>query len=375
MLALESIAWEQVTHAYGYAHDLPTKLGALRSPSRYEREEALTWCYEALWHHGTVYEASALSIPFLLEMLQDPGVQEKEQILLLLAHLATGESCPNAYSIPHHRRMDLTFPGSEEMPPLQTAWLQRTHDAARQGIPLIARCLDAPEMALRVHAAFLLACFPLEGQKIADLLCKRLHNEDDASVKASILLSLGVLELDEMPITTMLDEYLDAAYPALIRLAAAISLTRLHPQSPPHNALRILMHALTVTEISDLYATLPWAEQDIACDVSRLLCQFDHSVADFVLPRLLDVLPLVDPYSAVQVASTLLELSGIEAHRQRRAFSPIQQEILQALVENRSIWMLSNAIASILETFALPPDRASLRAFLHQPPRLHIAAS
>ncbi|MCB9639139.1 MAG: hypothetical protein H6728_12685 [Myxococcales bacterium] len=374
MQSIEHIVWDKITHAHGNASDLPYKLHALRSPLKHEREEALSWCYEALWHHGVVFEASAASIPLLLEMLQDPGVEDKEELLLLLAHLATGETCPNAYEIPQHRRMNLVLPGSEEAPPLETAWLQRTHEEARKGIDLYTRCLHAPQAALRVNAAFLLACFPLEGKRIQQALLRRLDIEEDPCVLASILMSFGVLELEDHLIEPLLEGYLDSAFPALVRLAAAVSLTRQNPQHPSRNALRILMHALTISEVSDLYATLPWAEFDTAGDISRLLCRLGRGVPEFVIPRLLDLLPIVDPYSAVHMTYTLLDLSGLESPAEASRLDTTQREILQALVETKHLWTLSHEIAATLDLFGLPDNRGALLAFLQAPAHLQIAS-
>lgn len=374
MQITQPIAWEKITHAHGHADDLPLRLHALRSPIHHERLEALSWCYEALWHHGLVFEASAVSIPFLIEMLQDPGVQDKEELLLLLAHLATGETCPNTYEIPQHRRMALLLPGCEEPPSLHTAWLQRTHEEARKGIDLYLRCLHAPQSALRVHAAFLLACFPLESKRIQHALQQRLLIEDHPCVLASILFALGVLEIDDILLEPLLESYLVSSHPALVRLAAATSLTRQNPQQPSRNALRILMHTLTLSEVSDLYATLPWAESDTVGDLSRLLCHLGEGVPEFVIPRLLDLLPIVDPYSAVHMTFTLLDLSRLESPAEAARLEHLQREILHALVDTKHLWTISHEIAAILDLFGLPTQRTTLQAFLQTTSHLQIAS-
>ena len=87
---LERVSWHQLTHAHGEASDVPELLWGLASEEADLRKEALRDLYNSIWHQGAVFEASAHAVPFLIELLQEPGVVCRDDILLLLAHLATG---------------------------------------------------------------------------------------------------------------------------------------------------------------------------------------------------------------------------------------------------------------------------------------------
>src|SRR5207248_2283185 len=88
----DRIDWAGLSHAYGPAADVPDLLRTLASDDADERREALYELYGNIWHQGTVYQATAHAVPFLVELLQSPGVQDKPEILRLLQALAGGSS-------------------------------------------------------------------------------------------------------------------------------------------------------------------------------------------------------------------------------------------------------------------------------------------
>lgn len=67
---LDQINWGELGHAYGSAEDLPDLLRQLASPDEQSRNNALYQLYGTIWHQGTVYQATAYAVPFLLELLQ-----------------------------------------------------------------------------------------------------------------------------------------------------------------------------------------------------------------------------------------------------------------------------------------------------------------
>jgi hypothetical protein len=87
---LDSVDWSKLTHAYGAAKDVPKLFGALALSDEDKRESAIYELYGNIWHQGTVYQASAYAVPFLVELLEAPNVIGKDAILILLAHLANG---------------------------------------------------------------------------------------------------------------------------------------------------------------------------------------------------------------------------------------------------------------------------------------------
>ena len=85
---LDDIPWAQLGHAYGEASDVPPLLRALSSTNRQQREEAWYALYGNLYHQGTVYEATAYAVPFLLELAQAAEIEDRHEILVYLSTLS-----------------------------------------------------------------------------------------------------------------------------------------------------------------------------------------------------------------------------------------------------------------------------------------------
>lgn len=81
--------WASLQASYGPAKDVPALLHRLNSPSRTERSTAITDLRGCLCHQGTVYEASAVAAPLLLDAAQRPNLssEERTQLLALVVHI------------------------------------------------------------------------------------------------------------------------------------------------------------------------------------------------------------------------------------------------------------------------------------------------
>jgi len=87
---LGAVDWDQLTHAYGEAVDVPGLLRSLLAPTEEEREQAVYELFGNIWHQGTVYPATAAAVPFLYELLRNPAVPGRPAIAHLLSCIADG---------------------------------------------------------------------------------------------------------------------------------------------------------------------------------------------------------------------------------------------------------------------------------------------
>src|SRR5579885_300973 len=85
---LNIIPWHDLTHAYGSAEEVPMWLRQVASSDERIREQALNHLGGSICHQGWICPATGYAVPFLLELLQEPEVQGKEEILALLADIA-----------------------------------------------------------------------------------------------------------------------------------------------------------------------------------------------------------------------------------------------------------------------------------------------
>ncbi|SRR6266498_5124987 len=96
---IDSIDWSTLHHALGEANDFPILLLATFSDDEQDRDFAIRLLFETIWHQGTVYEASAYAIPFLLKALEAPEMLEKPRIAMLVACLADGNSYLDVHAL------------------------------------------------------------------------------------------------------------------------------------------------------------------------------------------------------------------------------------------------------------------------------------
>ncbi|HZU67020.1 MAG TPA: HEAT repeat domain-containing protein [Ktedonobacteraceae bacterium] len=152
---LSSITWSDLSHAYGSAADVPQLLRDLASTDEQLRSRALGTLYTNIYHQGTVYQASAYAVPFLLELLRGETMPEREEILVLLAHLARGNT--------YHRQHWHFYSEERKQDPALLAeleegvfWVEQTYEAVSAGLPLYCSLLDDPSPKLRMAALRLL---------------------------------------------------------------------------------------------------------------------------------------------------------------------------------------------------------------------------
>lgn len=94
---LDKINWASLGHAYGPADDVPALIRQLASPDAEVRDETYYELHGNIWHQGTVYEATGYAVPFLIELLEVPEVEDKNQLLYLLEAIAHGSSYNEAH--------------------------------------------------------------------------------------------------------------------------------------------------------------------------------------------------------------------------------------------------------------------------------------
>jgi hypothetical protein len=85
---LDAIDWGKLTHAYGPALDVPIDLRRLAGTDRKRRGAALGQLWASLCHQGTIYDATAAAVPFLVKIAAHPAFPERGDVLELLNEIA-----------------------------------------------------------------------------------------------------------------------------------------------------------------------------------------------------------------------------------------------------------------------------------------------
>lgn len=408
---LSSIAWSELSHAYGRADDVPQLVRDLASPDKEVRGLALGKLYTNIYHQGTVYQASAYTAPFLIELVQYEEVPERDCILLLLACLAEG----NAYHRQHmqyysdERKHDPTF--QRELGE-QVFWVDRTHEAVKNGMPTYLRLLEHQSVQIRMSVIHLLSTFKREASQLLPVLLVRFQQERDQQVHACILYGVGIL------IKHQVEEHSDAfqllvrsladGETELVRLAAAMSLVQAERQDVSSRVFDLLLETIVHPEmVAEVYEELPWAEGRFVFDAIKCFSSLSPSTCLRGVPRLIGVLNSLESTAqqelresiAEDIANTLIALTFHDVRFNEQStvedLTDEQRMVLIAIVNSDIVWRWEVGKASshqqrplgaqeggekmfetvVLVTFnallkqGFPDNRRDLRAFLRLAPQ------
>ncbi|MEV4625008.1 hypothetical protein AB0J90_01775 [Micromonospora sp. NPDC049523] len=248
---LDDVAWDELDHAYGEATDVP---GLLRDLAGGD-DDALGELFGTIWHQGTVYEATAYAVPFLIELLDAPAT-DTTGLLNLLSAIAQGTS----YAEVHEEYEPASVRNSPELAARierELEWIRAARTAVAAGAPTYLRLLtSAPDEEVRCLAAYTLrAC--IEGtDPAATAMLDRIEAEDSPVVRAGLILAAGGLETATPSLIT--GWLADPAAPP--RLAAALVSVHLATGSsvPLPDGVAEVLERDTPSSL-DALSTLPWS--------------------------------------------------------------------------------------------------------------------
>ncbi len=348
--SLDTVNWSLLEHAYGPADDVPDLIRALTSPLHETRRRTFRTLYSNIYHQGTVYEATAFTVPFFLELLQGQDVQCKAEILVLLAHLARGYSY-----IEQHQDLEFTFTKEERSSPefaerlrKEQTWVKNAHEAVGKGFPLYLDLLRHADPMIRMSAAYILARFQEHAARSRPALLSSLRSESDPSAKAGILLSLSALSEHDSPLLNLFMEMMHDSEPRLVRVIAAMQLAQLTGSNPPAEAVQVLLDALAhPEEVKDGYAELPWSQTDLVGDICEVLCTLaPENIATLAIPVLLDIFNAAGQDNTQRLQRKEAELRQANANNPHQP--PDQVIKMAAAMNNVGLMGMLNIVRALL---------------------------
>jgi len=336
---LKKTNWQKPTLTSDEPIDIPTLMRNLASDDIYTRGKAMYDLYNNIWYQGRVYAATAFVVPFLIELLQAPSIQDKDGILVLLAHIARGRSSLAVQPRSEEERYKPEFRQKREP---ESAWMEDAHNATRHGVETYLALLENDDPKIRICAPYTLACFQECSAQIIPTLLSLLEKEKDQQVKASMILSLEDLVENESEYLQLFEDIVRSKEAGLVRLAAAMALARQAKDKTPAASMKVLVDAIARPElIADLYDELPWANGSIVADASATLRNLKPSMAKFAIPVLIKALATVGVYSALSVTQTLLYLAFDGKNITFQDLTSEQKMVLKAIANNNTVWKSS----------------------------------
>ncbi len=254
---LDEIDWGSLTHAYGDASDVPGLIRALASQDEKEHENALWQLYGNIFHQGTRYEAAASTVPFIYELLQEPSVIKKHELIKFLVSLAFGYE--ESY-LPWGPRVDIwrkqyeekSLPKNESLfTPLYDdytllKWEIDVYDEVLKGIPILIGLLDNEDEIIVYFSTYALAWFRENAKESAHKVRNLLDRDMEPYLLANTLIALGLLDFynndnSDLP---RFEEIIKGEKNMLVREAAAIARTTVSPADIPDFVIDFLFESI-----------------------------------------------------------------------------------------------------------------------------------
>src|SRR6478609_164622 len=183
---LNAVEWSALEEALGAPTEIPDLIRALASSKRKERSEAFVALEdERIVHQGTRYSAALASVPFLLQLLREPTVPDKDLLLRLLTTIAVG--LPGMYAT---GTVDEGFPTLEQVR-ADDGLLGQIYRAIAEHCDVYAEFLQDKSAKVRTAAAHLLAFFEVSKGDAGTALRARLAKERAEIPRISMILALG----------------------------------------------------------------------------------------------------------------------------------------------------------------------------------------
>lgn len=257
---LDSIAWSGLSHAYGKASDVPGLIRALVNggASKSDRDP-INQLYGNIWHQGTVYEATAYAVPFLIEIAENSECKRRDEVLILLSCIYNGSSYLEV-----HASLFGTSSDEDVNAELQAELkhVAAAKKAVEAGIDVYTRIFkEETDPSSKIAAAHLLSNFSEIRDVLVPLIRDTLFVSEHVEFHAGYIILLGQIG-DDSPATEELlkQKLFDTERSVQVAAVICAALTK----SPLISSVdaELLQDSI---ESSGLFENLPWdCESDIA---------------------------------------------------------------------------------------------------------------
>lgn len=226
---IDEVDWASLEHSYGPADDVPELLRGLASADPTERERALDGMYGTVHHHGDVFDSTLACIPFLMELVADPLVEDRGAIIELLTSIG-----------------GIDLDGDDELDPGDEGFEDAANyamaaSAVTAGCEVFLDLADDHDREVRLVVPLTLASLHSDPVRVLRLLRHRLEVEKDHEVRLACVEAGGRIALRHKDLTpdvvAWLTTVIGPAYCSGIRLGAVGQLARCAPAALPRDVV------------------------------------------------------------------------------------------------------------------------------------------
>ncbi|WP_343240390.1 PBS lyase, partial [Streptomyces sp. SID14515] len=229
---IDEVDWASMEHAYGPADDVPELLRGLASDDPAVREAALDGMYGAVHHQGDVYACTLACIPFLFELVVDPGVQDRGSVVELLTSIG-------GFDLDEDDEAEIDEDEIEG-----AANYAMAAAAVTAGAGVFFELIADEDPGVRLAAPLALATLHRHPVRVLALLRERLPVEPDEEVRLALVEAAGRVALRHRPLAGRAAEWLgrlaSRAHSPGLRLAALAQLARCSPDGLPGDVVPVV---------------------------------------------------------------------------------------------------------------------------------------
>jgi hypothetical protein len=201
---IDAIDWSKLSHAYGNATDVPLLLQQARSSNPAEREAAFQELHPRIAHQGSVYEATAFALPFLIEMLRSPERRPSDEPAFLVATIIGAENHAKAHYSrefinPFTRKPTPRPSDYKERIAQEEALLEELRRIGKAAAPDLLPLLEHEHPFFRATAARALRHYVRSVGVVAPALQRALANEPDDEARKALERALKGTGSPEQP--------------------------------------------------------------------------------------------------------------------------------------------------------------------------------
>ncbi|WP_432063589.1 PBS lyase [Streptomyces sp. C10-9-1] len=222
---IDEVDWAALEHAYGPADGVPGLLRGLASADAAEREGALDSLYATVHSQGEVFDSTLACIPYLMELVADPLVEDRGPVVELLTSIG-----------------GIDLDGDDELDPEDEEFEDAANyamaaSAVAAGSEVFLQLAGDHDREVRLVVPLALATLHPDPVRVLRLLRGRLPVETDDEVRLACIEAGGRIALRHRDLTPEVVDWLigvkESGYCAGLRLGALAQLARCSPASLP----------------------------------------------------------------------------------------------------------------------------------------------
>lgn len=192
---LDAIDWSRSSHAYGDASDVSVGIRGLLDADEDHRRSALEALYSSICHQGSVYPATILARPFLIDILARSENPDRESVASLVASIMAAESHTEAFYRqprinPFTRQPIEPPPDLAEQISEERRIIAEIHGLGARAVPLLVPFLVDGYPEMRQDIARAISRYPDQRKLVAPALHTALARESVPEVRHEIGLAL-----------------------------------------------------------------------------------------------------------------------------------------------------------------------------------------